>query len=39
MNYNNNDIQKQRNKIKFSLQICEKVLDDFSNLHYMEVLL
>lgn len=37
MNNNNNEFQKQRTKLNFSLQICEKVLDDFSNIHYIEV--
>ena len=37
MNSNNTDYQKQRIKLNFSLQICEKILDDFSNIHYMEV--
>lgn len=37
-NININDIQKQRIKIILSLKICEKVLDDFSNIIFMEVI-
>ena len=36
-NININEIQKQRIKINLSLKICENVLDDFSNIIFMEV--
>ncbi len=36
-NININEIQKQRLKINLSLKICENVLDDFSNIVFMEV--
>lgn len=38
-NININEIQKQRLKINLSLKICENVLDDFSNIVFMEVIL
>ena len=31
-----NNLQSLRNKIKISLETCDKVLDDFSNLIFME---
>lgn len=36
-NNNINEIQKQRIKINLSLKICENVLEDFSNIVFMEV--
>ena len=32
------EYQHLRNKINISIQVCEKVLDDFSNLVFAEVL-
>ncbi len=31
------DWNRQRNRINLSLDLCEKVLDDFSNLYFIEV--
>jgi hypothetical protein len=33
------EFQPLRNKINISLEVCEKVLDDFSNLIFVEVTL
>lgn len=32
----NDDLQEKRNKIKLSLEVCENVLDDFTNLIFVE---
>ena len=32
------EFQPLRNKINISLEVCEKVLDDFSNLIFAEVI-
>jgi hypothetical protein len=37
MNSENKEQQGLRNKIKISLDVCEKVLDDFSNLNFVEI--
>jgi hypothetical protein len=39
MSYNLDEIQKKRLAVKISISICEKVLDNFSNTTFLDVLI